>query len=477
MSTSMAMEPAAAQALQRQVNRVARSRVIWTAVTFAVIVAYFVASFFQFEIGKIAQKWSPERAALFVLDTYAHKDHVSMRWSNPDEVKIQFEGGYRYEYNPPPAWFTTNPGTGGRTVSFDNGGKITLFDDRVEMSNWPGTDETFVFRRDANEKPLVVGYRDRPDQLPSWMRWTENKIEIRPSLYERLQVYGTKVEIHRYEIGWKYFLFDFDSPLNETGLFEAIGLVFSNDRVDPSQSNASLVLNEFLDNELWHHGTVLYSLVETVLMALIGTMLACAFGLPLAFLAASNITPFSALRFFLRRLFDLLRGVDMLIWSLIFLRAFGPGLFTGIFAIAFTDTGTMGKLMSEAIENTESKQREGIQSTGATKIQQHRFGIVPQILPIFISQGLYYLESNTRGAVIIGAMGAGGIGLQFLGALQTGTDFENVAYMALLVLLTVIIMDTISGWLRRALIGIEKETSSERRKRRSRSAPVAAQAT
>ena len=111
--------------------------------------------------------------------------------------------------------------------------------------------------------------------------------------------------------------------------------------------------------------------------------------------------------------------------------------------------------MSVAIENADKKQLEGIQSTGASTVQQHRFGILPQIMPVFISQSLYYLESNTRSAVIIGAMGAGGIGLQFLGALQTGNDFENVAYMALLVLFTVIAMDALSARLRRTLIGFK----------------------
>ena len=146
----------------------------------------------------------------------------------------------------------------------------------------------------------------------------------------------------------------------------------------------------------------------------------------------------------------------MLVWSLIFLRAFGPGVFTGIFAIAFTDTGSLGKLMSEAIENTDEKQNEGVESTGASKVQQHRFGIIPQILPVFISTSLYVLESNTRSAIIIGAMGAGGIGLQFLGALQTGTDFENVAYMAIVVLAVVIGMDMASSSIRNRLIGIDQ---------------------
>lgn len=142
----------------------------------------------------------------------------------------------------------------------------------------------------------------------------------------------------------------------------------------------------------------------------------------------------------------------MLIWSLIFLRAFGPGMFTAIFSIAFTDTGTLGKLMSEAIENSDDKQKEGVASTGGSRSASLRFGIIPQILPVFVSQSLYYLESNTRAAVIIGAMGAGGIGQQFISALRTGRDFEDVAYIALWVLFIVISMDILSGMLRKRLI-------------------------
>ena len=101
----------------------------------------------------------------------------------------------------------------------------------------------------------------------------------------------------------------------------------------------------------------------------------------------------------------------------------------------------------------DKKEMEGVKSTGANKLQQNRFGIFPQILPVFISQTLYYLESNTRGAIVVGAMGAGGIGLQFLGALQTGKDWENVAYISFLVLLMVVLIDVISAKLRRKLIG------------------------
>ena len=129
------------------------------------------------------------------------------------------------------------------------------------------------------------------------------------------------------------------------------------------------------------------------------------------------------------------------------------GPFSGILAIGVTDTGTLGKLMSESIENIDKKEMEGVKSTGANSLQQNRFGILPQILPIFISQTLYYLESNTRGAVVVGAMGAGGIGLQFLGSLQTGKDWENVAYISLVVLVTVVVIDILSAKARRKLIG------------------------
>ncbi|MEL6338220.1 MAG: phosphonate ABC transporter, permease protein PhnE, partial [Pseudomonadota bacterium] len=161
-------------------------------------------------------------------------------------------------------------------------------------------------------------YQGNLDALPEWMRQTANKVEVRPSLFERLQVGTLKVEVHRYEVGWKYFWFDFDSPLVGMGPIGAIGIMFSGDRVVPEMSNASLVLTEFLDNGLWQHGTVLYAMLETIFMALLGTMIAAAVGLPLAFMAARNVQPVTGIRFLLRRLFDLLRGIDTLIWSLIF---------------------------------------------------------------------------------------------------------------------------------------------------------------
>ncbi|MGB2463047.1 MAG: PhnE/PtxC family ABC transporter permease, partial [Candidatus Puniceispirillaceae bacterium] len=125
---------------------------------------------------------------------------------------------------------------------------------------------------------------------------------------------------------------------------------------------------------------------------------------------------------------------------------------TGALAILITDTGTFGKMFSEALENVDNKQIEGLKSTGANPISQNRFGVIPQITPILLSQILYYLESNTRSATIIGAIVGGGIGLLLTQAIITQKDWEEVTYYIILIVVMVFIMDSLSGWLRRRLI-------------------------
>ena len=124
-----------------------------------------------------------------------------------------------------------------------------------------------------------------------------------------------------------------------------------------------------------------------------------------------------------------------------------------IAAIFFTDTGTLGKLYAEALENIDNKPRGGVASVGAPPVAVQRFGVLPQVLPLFASQALYFWESNTRSATIIGAVGAGGIGLKLWEAMRTNSDWENVAYMVVLILLVMYIFDTISNLLRSRLMG------------------------
>jgi phosphonate transport system permease protein len=188
-------------------------------------------------------------------------------------------------------------------------------------------------------------------------------------------------------------------------------------------------------------------------MAFVGTLFAMLIAFPLSFIAARNIFRNRPVNQLVKRFFDFQRSVDMFIWALFFTRAFGPGPLAGISAIFFTDTGTLGKLYSEALENIDDKQREGVKSVGATPVAVQRFGILPQVLPVFVSQALYFWESNTRSATIIGAVGAGGIGLKLWEAMRTNSDWENVAYMVLLILIVVFVFDGISNALRSRLMG------------------------
>ena len=159
-----------------------------------------------------------------------------------------------------------------------------------------------------------------------------------------------------------------------------------------------------------------------------------------------------SIRFAFRRLFDFVRGVDGLIWTIILSRAFGPGPMTGALAIMLTDTGSFGKMFSEALENVDDRQIEGVTSTGARPIQRYRFGVIPQITPVLLSQVLYYLESNTRSATVIGAITGGGIGLLLTQAIITQKDWEEVSYYIVLIVLLVVFMDWLLGMIRRRLI-------------------------
>ena len=209
---------------------------------------------------------------------------------------------------------------------------------------------------------------------------------------------------------------------------------------------------DFWTNKMWRHADVAWAIFETILMAFLGTMGAAIVALPLAFLAAKNFSPLMAIRQVTRRFFDFFRGVDALIWTIVLARAFGPGPLTGALAILITDTGSFGKMFSETLENVDKKQIEGIQSTGAKPLQRYRFGVIPQVTPVLLSQILYYLESNTRSATIIGAITGGGIGLLLTQAMITQKDWEEVAYYIVLIILMVMAMDWFSGWLRRKLI-------------------------
>jgi phosphonate transport system permease protein len=196
----------------------------------------------------------------------------------------------------------------------------------------------------------------------------------------------------------------------------------------------------------------LSALGETLSIALLGTTIAAVFALPFSLLAARNIIPSGFLRFPVRRFFDSIRGVDTLIWALVWINVVGLGPFAGVLAIALSDFGAFGKLFSEAIEAADKKQVEGIRASGGNALHEIRFGLMPQVLPVIAGQVLYFIESNTRSATIIGIVGAGGIGLQLAEQIRV-LEWQKVSFLILMILVAVAAIDWISGKLRFAIIG------------------------
>jgi phosphonate transport system permease protein len=192
-------------------------------------------------------------------------------------------------------------------------------------------------------------------------------------------------------------------------------------------------------------------ILETLGMAFLGTLFAALIALPFGFLGARNVVTSAIIHFSLRRVFDCLRGIDTLIWALVFVNVVGLGPFAGILAIIVSDLGTFAKLFAEAIENIDRKQVEGVRSTGASEIEVMRFGILPQVIPVILSQTLYYFESNTRSATILGIVGAGGIGLQLADRIRVN-NWDEACLIIIMILITVSIIDHLSKLVRLRII-------------------------
>ena len=203
--------------------------------------------------------------------------------------------------------------------------------------------------------------------------------------------------------------------------------------------------------ELWVE--ILKGLAESVAMAFLGTFMAAIVAVPLGFMGARNVVTTTLLRFSLRRVFDGMRGVDQLIWALAFVRAVGLGPLAGVLAIFVSDIAVLSKLYAEAIENAEKRQAEGVTAAGGSRLLGIRFGILPQVAPVMLAQALYFFESNTRSASILGVVGAGGIGLQIAERIRV-RHWDEVAFIIILMIITVAAIDWISGRIRRRLISV-----------------------
>lgn len=406
----------------------------------AIILAYFVYIFFAFDIPGLTKRANWENAVTLASDIWSYKTHVT-RDNLSGEVTYAVEGERKgtYPKGQRPDWIT-----GGDIITIDLGRDtiVRLLPDQRTEIEVPGFG---LIEAQAKGRQITTNLQE---DAPDWINSANRRVAI-TTPEGRITITGSKTEVFNYFPGWELFWFTFDSPYHGHSMFE----ILSGDRIDPTRPNISGAVSDWWNNAIWRHKDVAWAIGETILMAFLGTMGAAILALPLAFLAAKRFAPVMIVRAATRRLFDFVRGVDALIWTVVLARAFGPGPLTGSLAILITDTGTFGKIFSEALENVDQKQIEGISSTGAKPFQRYRFGVIPQIIPILLAQILYFLESNTRSATIIGAITGGGIGLMLTQAIQTQKDWEEVAYYIILIVVMVMTMDSFSGWLRGKLIG------------------------
>ena len=196
---------------------------------------------------------------------------------------------------------------------------------------------------------------------------------------------------------------------------------------------------------------ILQALLVTFAMAVSGTILAVLIALPLGTIGAKNVIRNRVVHFFIRRNFDFLRGVPVLVWALVMISAFGLGPIAGVIALALADFPNLAKQFAEVIENSDARPSQGILAAGGTKIEALRLGLLPQVVPVMASQSLYTLESNFRHAAILGVVGAGGIGFELEERIRIFA-FDQVAWIVFAYVVSVTTLDWLSSQVRARLI-------------------------
>ena len=211
------------------------------------------------------------------------------------------------------------------------------------------------------------------------------------------------------------------------------------------------------DVRAWYWGLPkwLALLGETVLMAYLGTLLGGLAGFALSFVAATNLVRSPTVRFIAKRFLEVCRTIPDVVFALLFVIAFGLGPMVGVLALAVHTTGALGKLFSEVVENIDMRPVEGLSASGASWIETVRFAVLPQVLSNFASYALLRFEINVRGAAVLGFVGAGGIGQEFLAAIRN-FYYADVSAILGLIILTVIGIDLATEQVRHRLTGTEE---------------------
>ena len=206
----------------------------------------------------------------------------------------------------------------------------------------------------------------------------------------------------------------------------------------------------FLEPNFSHLDYYIEEMVLTVQIAVWGSVLSVIAAVPFGILSSSNMAPVWVVQP-VRRLMDAFRAINELVFAVLFVVAVGLGPFAGVMALFIHTTGVLAKLFSEAVEAIDPRPVEGIRTTGATKVQEVVYGVIPQVLPLWISYALYRFESNVRSATVLGLVGAGGIGQVMFESIRS-FQYSESATILLVVIVTVSLIDLISQYFRKRVI-------------------------
>jgi phosphonate transport system permease protein len=191
-------------------------------------------------------------------------------------------------------------------------------------------------------------------------------------------------------------------------------------------------------------------MVVTVQIAIWGTLIALIAAIPLGLAASANIAP-GWIHQPVRRLMDACRAINEMVFAMLFIVAVGLGPFAGVLALAVHTTGTLAKLFSEAVEAIDPRPVEGIRATGAGKLVEIAYGVIPQVLPLWLSFALYRFESNVRSASVVGMVGAGGIGVVLFEVIR-GFQYAQTCAVLIILVVTVSLIDLLSAKMRQRFV-------------------------
>lgn len=215
-------------------------------------------------------------------------------------------------------------------------------------------------------------------------------------------------------------------------------------------SNMATFAADFFPPDFSNWELYLKEMIVTVQIALWGTVLAIFLAIPLGILCSENIVPWWVYQP-IRRVMDACRSINEMVFAMLFVVAVGLGPFAGVLALFIGTTGVLAKLFAEAVEAIDPGPVEGVRATGASALQEVIYGVIPQVLPLWISYSLYRFESNVRSATVVGMVGAGGIGVILWEAIR-GFQFAQTCALLIVIILVVSLLDIISQRLRKQFI-------------------------